>query len=122
MKKNEKRFIFAVLLLALLLWGIMTLLRPHSYGSIRITVDGTEYGIYSLDEDQIISIGDTNVCEIKDGKVRMTQAQCPDQLCIKQGAIDTSGGMIVCLPNKVTIEGEKTENSGTANDGVDSVS
>lgn len=122
MKKNEKRFIFAVLLLALLLWGIMTLLRPHSYGSIRITVDGTEYGIYSLDEDQIISIGDTNVCEIKYGKVRMTQAQCPDQLCIKQGAIDTSGGMIVCLPNKVTIEGEKTENSGTANDGVDSVS
>lgn len=122
MKKNEKRFIFAVLLLSLLLWGIMTILRPHSYGSIRITVAGTEYGIYSLDKDQIISIGNTNVCEIKDGKVRMIQAQCPDQLCIRQGAIGTSGGMIVCLPNQVTIEGEKADNSQADSSGVDSVS
>ena len=58
-------------------------------------------------EDQIIKINDTNVCEIKDGCVRMSWADCPDQLCIHQRAIDENGGMIVCLPNRIVIEGEK---------------
>lgn len=37
----------------------------------------------------------------------MTDANCPDHLCMKQKAVDSTGGTIVCLPNKVVIEGEK---------------
>ena len=118
MKKKETYFILGILLFATILWGAMTVLRPQSYGTIRITVNGEEFGTYSLKEPQIISIGETNVCEIKDGKVSMTHAACPDHLCIKQGTIDASGGMIVCLPNKVTIEGVKEGNTDT---GVDSI-
>jgi hypothetical protein len=33
----------------------------------------------------------------------MTEASCPDQLCIYQGAIDDNGGTIICLPNAVII-------------------
>ena len=120
MKKKERYFILGLLLLAVVLWCVMNLLRPTDYGNIRITVNGEEYGTYSLAEDQVISIGETNICEIKDGKVSMTYADCPDHLCIKQGAIDASGGMIVCLPNKVTIEGIRSENSDTDN-GVDPI-
>ena len=72
--------------------------------SIKITVCGREQGIYDLSCDQIIRIGETNVCEIRDGQVRMIEADCPDQLCIKQGAFGADGGMIVCLPNRVVIE------------------
>ena len=39
----------------------------------------------------------------------MTEADCPDHLCMKQKAVDSTGGTIVCLPNKVVIEGEKRE-------------
>ena len=39
----------------------------------------------------------------------MTEADCPDHLCMKQKAVDSTGGTIVCLPNKVVIEGEKGE-------------
>lgn len=119
MKKTEKRFIIGLLVFTLLLWGAMALLRPGNYGSVRIEINGHEAGTYSLQEDQIISIGDTNTCEIRDGKVFMIHAECPDQLCIRQGAIDASGGMIVCLPNKITIEGVKKESSDTD---VDSIS
>ena len=35
------------------------------------------------------------------------RADCPDHLCLKQKAVDSTGGTIVCLPNKVVIEGEK---------------
>lgn len=116
MTRKEKLFAACVCLLALLLWGAMTLLRPGDIGSVQIEIDGQDYGSYALNTDQVIPIGDSNVCEIKDGKVRMTEADCPDQLCIKQGAIGADGGIIVCLPNKVVIRGT----GGTA--GVDSVS
>ena len=38
----------------------------------------------------------------------MTEADCPDHLCISQKAVGNSGGTIVCLPNKVVIEGSKS--------------
>lgn len=76
--------------------------------TIRITVDGKEYGVYSLSEDQTISINDTNICEIKDGKAKMISATCPPSLSGTK-AVDASGGSVICLPNKVVIEGENSE-------------
>ena len=35
----------------------------------------------------------------------MIEATCPDHLCIHQDAIGEHGGMIICLPNRVFIEG-----------------
>lgn len=109
MKKKELTFIIGIVVFALLLWGGMYLTRRRNYGSIRITVNGEEYGTYSLGKDQVIKINGTNVCEIKNGEVKMTEADCPDHLCMKQKAVDSTGGTIVCLPNKVVIEGEKGE-------------
>ena len=34
----------------------------------------------------------------------MISAQCPDQLCRKQGPVFRPGETIVCLPNKVVLE------------------
>ena len=34
----------------------------------------------------------------------MISADCPDHLCVKQGKISADGEMIVCLPNKVTVQ------------------
>lgn len=107
MKKKDLILICSVLVLAAAFWLI-----PRAVGifgnskaqKLRITVSGKEYGVYSLDEDQVIKIGDTNVCEIKDKKVTMISAECPDQLCIHQGPICLQGETIVCLPNKVVLE------------------
>ena len=109
LKKKELTFIIGIVVFALLLWGGMYLTRRGNYGSIRITVNGEEYGTYSLGKDQVIKINGTNVCEIKNGEVKMTEADCPDHLCMKQKAFESTVGTIVCLPNKVVIEGEKGE-------------
>ena len=111
MKKKELIFIAGILILAGVLWLGFQIAGKRSHNTIRITVDGKEFGTYSLSQDQIIHIGDTNVCEIKDGKIKMTGADCPDHLCIKQKAVGSSGGTIVCLPNKVVIEGVKAAGS-----------
>lgn len=107
MKKKDLILICSVLVLAAAFW-----LVPRAVGffgnskeqKLRITVSGEEYGTYSLEEDQVIKVGDTNVCEIKDKKVSMISADCPDQLCIHQRTIQLQGETIVCLPNKVVLE------------------
>ena len=71
LKKKELTFIIGIVVFALLLWGGMYLTRCGNYGSIRITVNGEEYGTYSLGKDQVIKINGTNVCEIKNGEVKM---------------------------------------------------
>lgn len=111
-------FIGGILVIAVILWAGMSFFRKGTYGNIRILVDGVESGTYSLGENQVININDTNKCEIKDGKVRMIEATCPDKLCMKQKAIDSGGGTIICLPNKVIIEGEKTADTPADLDAV----
>lgn len=108
MKPRKKELIIFVLLLVIAgasMLGIHLYRSSHDYGSIRIWAAGEEYGVYSLGRNQKIAIHDTNVCEIKDGSVRMIDANCPDQLCMYQPEIGADGGLIICLPNGVLIEG-----------------
>ena len=116
MKNKETIFIESILLLDGILWLGFRISGQRSHNTIRITVDGKEFGTYSLSKDQVIHIGDTNVCEIKDGKVTMIEATCPDHYCMKQKAVDEHGGSIICLPNKVVIEGKDSAEPSESDD------
>ncbi|MBR3932855.1 MAG: NusG domain II-containing protein [Clostridia bacterium] len=45
-----------------------------------------------------------NVILVEKGQISMAEADCPDEICIKQGAIDNSARPIVCLPNNIVIK------------------
>ena len=47
-----------------------------------------------------------NTVAIKDMRVFVSYASCPDKLCAKHKPLDgrDAGEPIVCLPNKVTVE------------------
>lgn len=45
----------------------------------------------------------TNLIKIKDGRVHVEEADCPNQDCVHQGWIDAAGEQIVCLPHKLTV-------------------
>ena len=92
----------ALLSVILLIIPIVTAVKPKS-PALLIQVDGKEYGTYPLTTDREIEINDSNVCRIQDGKVKMVSADCPDQICIQESAIDENGGTIVCLPNKIVL-------------------
>ena len=102
----------AVFLGGLLLGGILLTVGIYLFSktgeSVRITIDGTVYGTYSLNEDREIPVerdgSVINVVRIEDGSVRMEQATCPDALCIRQGAISRERQTIVCLPHKLVVE------------------
>lgn len=44
-----------------------------------------------------------SVVEVSGGKIRMREAGCPQQICIRQGWIENLGESIVCLPGEIVI-------------------
>jgi hypothetical protein len=65
-------------------------------------------GAYQLDRDQVVVIGDRARpgmrVEIKDGRIRVAESDCPKGVCKHVGWVRTPGRSIVCVPNKVLIE------------------
>ncbi len=75
--------------------------------SAVITVDGETFGEYLLSDEQEIIISTefgTNKVQIKDGKVSVSDADCPDRYCVDHVAIDSTGETVVCLPHRVVVE------------------
>ena len=44
-----------------------------------------------------------NTVIVKDGAVMILTADCPDQICVKTGAISGGGVPIICLPHRLEI-------------------
>ena len=115
-KKADIILIAALALSAIVMLIIRILTQKIPEPELEIQVGNEYYGTYSLDEDQVIKINDTNVCEIKDGKVTMIKASCPDHLCMEFRAIDKTGGSIICLPNQVILHIVNAEKAADAVD------
>ena len=103
MKKNDWILAVVVLLAAGIL-GAYLLLGRQAGSYVMVSKDNEEIGTYSLNDDQVIDVGDGNRLEIKDGAVRMIYADCPDQICVHTGWINQEHDMIVCMPNKVVAQ------------------
>ena len=138
-KKNDFILIGIMLLIALgFFLGYRLIFANGSGGMVKISVDGKEYANLSIqdagryiirseqpvlklsdkDEPTIYNSSNYNMLEIKDGKAFMSEATCPDLLCVHQKSISAKGEQIVCLPNKVIVEisdGEKSEVDSIAN-------
>ena len=69
---------------------------------VLIYKQGRFRGEYPIAIDRIIRIDEHNAVEIKNGKVKMIEADCPDKRCVKQGA--SSSLPIICLPNELVVE------------------
>lgn len=56
--------------------------------------------------------GLTNDVEVAPGKIRVCRADCPDQICVSQGWLDTDFIPIACLPSTLIIQVVDGEDSG----------
>ena len=74
---------------------------------VVVRVDGEERVSYQLSDtvtETIQGVGGKNTLEIKDGKARLIEADCPDQICVNSGSIQYVGQSIICLPHRVVVE------------------
>jgi hypothetical protein len=119
-KSGGRRFkndiiLIGVLLLALLLVGGGVLLFQKPGDVVVVTVDGSVMGTYSLLEDLTLPIHtgeggeQVNVLVIKDGEAYVQSASCPDGICAAHKPISRQGESIVCLPHRVVVTVQCTE-------------
>ncbi len=100
MKKRD----LVIIAFALIAAAVLYIFTERDTDRLSVYSDGKLWGEFSLAEDRILDINGTNTLKIENGKAYMTSATCPDKLCIKQGEIDSDGGAIICLPNRVSAE------------------
>ena len=103
MKKGD--IIIAVCVLAAALIAFSALLIISFGKSQKIVITKNNDIIYEgkLSENKTINL-DTNVLQIKNGKVKMTYGDCKNQVCVNHKEISRKGETIVCLPNKIIVE------------------
>ena len=105
----------AVCLAAVMTAGILLLFPSDSVGNhVSVKTDGDIYR-FSLSDDRtehITSNGIDLTVMIEDGKVFISESDCPDKLCVKAGKTNSSTKPIVCVPAKVLISVEGDGDGG----------
>ena len=91
----------------LLLAGIVLFqhLSARPAAKAEIWADGALYRTLELSEDATLRVETErgwNEIQVKDGRISVTAASCPDGDCVRCGA-KNSGAPIVCLPNRLSI-------------------
>ena len=111
--KNKLKYkiiiVIAVLIFAAGIAGSIVVLNAPKKNTVIIKSDGKI--LYTLDlssePDRTFEIKTDrgeNTVEIKDGKIRVISADCPDKTCVRMGRLESSAMPIVCLPHKLVIE------------------
>ena len=109
MTKNDIILLIAILVVSLVLLSVFAVLYIGNGEEVVVKVNGEEYARLPLDKDTellIEGVGGTNLLVIKDGKAYISEASCPDLICVRTGYADELKS-VVCLPNKVTVSIEK---------------
>ncbi len=115
-ERNDLLIIMAVCVIAIIL------LLPRFFGENELTAEITVGGetVKTLNLDEIEGVyefkTDTSpavTITAEKGRICVSDADCPDRLCVKCGWLDADGDAAVCLPAKVavSVKGEKQKNA-----------
>lgn len=113
--KHKRAFIglglLVVLLIALALifrhWDSGDMANIYQDGVLIQSIDLSrveEPYSFTVTDDQ----GQENTIEVEPGRIRVSEASCPDQICVNTGWLDSGIEPIVCLPARLVIRLEKT--------------
>ncbi len=89
--------------LALTLWLYRS---GEAASTVTVISEGKILYTLPLSVDQTVEVRSStgiNTVTVQDGKVAVTQADCPDEHCMARGFCDR-GAHIVCLPNRLVLQ------------------
>lgn len=106
------KVILFLLLAAVAASAALLLLRGGGEDSpvARITRDGVlleEIDLNKVDQPYTLTFEDesgSNTISVERGRIRISEADCPDQVCVNQGWIADGTVPIVCLPHRLMVE------------------
>ncbi|MFP5521835.1 NusG domain II-containing protein [Peptococcus simiae] len=113
MPKSNKKWLIAILAL-LVISGLAAYGVSHwQTGGHIAKVYLNDKVIRTIDLDKVKKTytfrvdgpdGHYNIIEVSPGAIRIKEANCPDQICVNQGAISNGVEPIVCLPHRLMIK------------------
>ncbi|NLV91159.1 MAG: NusG domain II-containing protein [Firmicutes bacterium] len=119
MKKGDL-FLLVALLGAILVSGLYLRYRQAPQGDIIavISVDNQpiqRINLSRVQEPYTLPIRPDssryNLLAIEPGRIRVLEANCPNQIDVRQGWISDSTRSIVCVPNRLVVRIESSDNS-----------
>ncbi len=96
--------------LAMALLSALLLTKRGEGSVVRIIQDGKV--IEEIDLSKVLSEysftveapgGGYNIITVQPGRIRVSEADCPDQICVGQGWLSDRAAPIVCMPHKLMI-------------------
>lgn len=126
-KPKSTRF-WLLILGVLLLAGVIGMVFVHSHrqtgAAVQVIQNGQVTDTLFLNQNGTFRYesanGGYNIVEIRDGRVSVIEASCPDQICVRHGPTDQTADPIVCLPNKLVVRVLPPEGEADQLDGVSS--
>ena len=108
-KRKRELILIAILCLAALLLLLWQRLGSGQHGMrVLVSQNGTVVGDYPLSKNREdvfqTSDGGTNTLVIHDGEAWISEANCPDKVCVHTGRISRPGEIIACLPHRVVVQ------------------
>lgn len=117
--KADTRLLIAVILLSLVAYVMIKISAGYASAEKQavVEVSGKIVRQFDVAEDTAMRMtiwGKTRptTIEVQKGRMRVLEAFCPDQLCVKQGWISGPGQSIVCVPNELVIYFQDNDDSG----------
>ena len=110
MKKTGFWIAIVAVILVCSLIPLFLLRAGEEGGRARILLHGEELRTVDLTSSATETFavegedGHRNVVAVEKGRIRVTEANCPDQVCVRQGWIRDGATPIVCLPHGLVIE------------------
>ena len=107
-----KNKVFIVIMIVIFLFGVAgSVLVWTAPAKSRIRVVSAGEVIYTADlntaQDTTFDVtrdDHVNTVEIRDHRIRVSSADCPDQTCVRMGWLRSASMPIVCLPHDLVIE------------------
>ncbi|WP_143319158.1 NusG domain II-containing protein [Clostridium sp. HBUAS56010] len=106
--KKELMLAVGILIIAGILFFANQIIFSKPAKNAVISVDGEVVKTLNLNKDADMTItgysGGTNRIIVKNGEIQVSEASCPDKVCVHQGWVKHTGENIVCLPNHMIVQ------------------
>ncbi|MCR5107191.1 MAG: NusG domain II-containing protein [Lachnospiraceae bacterium] len=114
MLKKGDIFVAVIVISSCILSSLMFM--KDAGDKVIISAEGREVAVCPLDKDEVITVTGRNGLEcrveIRDGRVSVVEADCPDKLCVHQKSVSKKGETIVCLPAEIVISIDSEDEGG----------
>jgi hypothetical protein len=111
--RADRLLIVVLAVVALLAWPLAA--SAGSAGA-RVEITGPDgfTGVSLADEASLVVAGSSGevLVEVSGDHVRVAEADCPDQVCVRTGAVAAAGSVIACVPNGVVVRVTGGESDG----------